>query len=89
MTDPQSYQVKLRAICPSSVSATIAGTMCGQEFTVPTFANNTQQEIPASVANGTWYRQDVVFQVTVVNLFGQVIGQAETNVTVNPAPFSW
>jgi peptidoglycan hydrolase-like protein with peptidoglycan-binding domain len=84
-----AYSVRLRAICPSSVTASIAGVPCGQEFTVPPTVVNTQQEIPAVITNGTWYKQDVTFKVTVVNLSNQVIGEAETKVMVNATPFSF
>lgn len=83
------YTVHLRAICPSSVSASIAGVACGQEFVVPSTVVNTQQEIPATITNSTWYKQEVTFQVTAVNALGQVIGSAETKVTANATPFSW
>jgi peptidoglycan hydrolase-like protein with peptidoglycan-binding domain len=84
-----TYQVRLKAICPVAVSASIAGVQCGQEFTVPATVINSQQEIPAIITNSTWYKQDVTFVVTVVNLANQVIGQASTVVTVNAVPFSF
>lgn len=84
-----TYSVRIKALCPASVSVSIAGVPCGQEFVIPTTVLNAQQEIPAVITNGTWYKQDVTFQVTVVNLANQVIGSAETKVTVNAVPFSW
>lgn len=87
-TLPQ-YSVRLKAICPSSVTAIIAGVACGQEFVIPSTAISAQQEIPASVTNPTWYKQEVIFQVTAVNLAGQVIGTGETKVIVNATPFNW
>jgi hypothetical protein len=84
-----SYQVRLKAVCPIAVTASIAGVPCGQEFTIPATVINSQQEIPVMVTNGTWYKQDVTFVVTIVNLANQVIGQATTVVTVNAAPFSF
>ncbi len=84
-----TYQVRLRAICPASVATSIAGVSCGQEFVVPSTVINAQQEIPAVITNGTWYKQDVTFQVTIVNLANQVIGAAETKITVNATPFSF
>lgn len=84
-----SYSVRLRAVCPSSVSVSIAGVLCGQEFVVPQRVINAQQEIPAMISNATWYKQEVTFQVTVINLANQVIGTSETKVTVNAAPFNW
>ncbi len=83
------YGVRLKAICPPSVTASIAGVMCGQEFVIPSTVISAQQEIPAVITNGTWYKQDVVFQVVIVNLANQVIGSAETRVTANGAPFSF
>lgn len=86
---PGSYVAKLRAVCPPSVSASIAGVPCGQEFIVPFVNNATQQEIPAKITNPTWYKQDVIFQLTIVNSLGQTIGVGETKVTANGAPFGW
>ena len=84
-----AYQVRLKAICPSAVTTSIAGVPCGQEFTVPPTVVNAQQEIPAMITNGTWYKQEVTFKVTILNLSNQVIGEAETKVIVNATPFSW
>lgn len=84
-----NYSVRLRAVCPPSVTASIAGVACGQEFVIPTSAINAQQEIPAIITNPTWYKQEVTFQVTVVNLANQIIGTAETKVLVNGSPFSF
>lgn len=84
-----TYHVRLKAICPVGVSTSIAGIACGQEFTIPATVINSQQEIPAVITNSTWYKQEVTFVVTVVNLTNQVIGTAETKVTVNAIPFSW
>ncbi len=84
-----TYHVRLKAVCPVGVSTSIAGIACGQEFTIPATVINSQQEIPAVITNSTWYKQEVTFVVTVVNLSNQVIGIAETKVTVNAIPFSW
>jgi peptidoglycan hydrolase-like protein with peptidoglycan-binding domain len=84
-----NYSVKVRALCGPNVSASIAGTPCGQDFVIPFAPTSFQQEIPASIINPTWYKQDVTFQLTVVNLAGQTIGVGETRVTANGAPFSW
>lgn len=84
-----TYSLKIRATCPSSVSATIAGTVCGQEFVLPYTLTASQQEIPTIITNSTWYRQDVTYDIFVSNLAGQVIGTSRTVVTVNPTPFSW
>ena len=88
-TTSSNYSVRIKSICPPSVSASIAGVPCGQEFILPTVITATQQEIPAMITNGTWYKQDVTFQINVVNLLGQTVGTAETKVTANAAPFSW
>ena len=88
-TSIANYSVRIKSICPPSVSASIAGVPCGQEFILPTVITATQQEIPAMITNVTWYKQDVTFQINVVNLLGQTIGTAETKVTANAAPFSW
>lgn len=85
----QSYSVRIKSLCPPSVSASIAGVSCGQEFILPSVVTNGQQEIPAMITNSTWYKQDVTFQITVVNLLGQTVGTAETKVTANAAPFGW
>lgn len=84
-----NYSIKVRAICSSGVTASIAGTPCGQDFVIPFAPTSFQQEIPAAIVNPTWYKQDVTFQLTVVNLLGQTIGVGETRVTANGAPFSW
>jgi hypothetical protein len=79
----------VKALCTSGVSVTIAGTPCGQEFVIPFAPTAFQQEIPATINNQTWYKQDVTFDLTVVNLLGQTIGKAETKVVANGASFSW
>jgi peptidoglycan hydrolase-like protein with peptidoglycan-binding domain len=83
------YSIKLRANCPSGVTASIAGAQCGQDFTIPFGPTFFQSEIPVMVGNTTWYRQDVTFTLTVTNLAGQQIGTASAVVQVNGAPFSW
>lgn len=84
-----NYSLKIRAICPSGVQASIAGTLCGQEFSIPFAPVHFQQEIPTTITNSTWYRQDVVYEIVVTNLLGQVIGTARTTVVANAAAFSW
>jgi peptidoglycan hydrolase-like protein with peptidoglycan-binding domain len=84
-----NYSIKVRALCPSSVSVSVAGTFCGQDFVIPFAPVYFQQEIPAVITNPTWYKQDVTFEITVVNLSGAVIGTARTTVIANAAPFSW
>ncbi|MEN9551910.1 MAG: hypothetical protein RI935_287 [Candidatus Parcubacteria bacterium] len=84
-----NYSIKIKASCPSGVSASIAGTLCGQEFVIPFAPTFYQQEVPAVITNGTWFRQNVQFDLTVTNLAGQTIGTSQTNVIVNGTPFSW
>jgi peptidoglycan hydrolase-like protein with peptidoglycan-binding domain len=84
-----NYSFKIRAICPTSVTATIAGVACGQDFVVPFAPTSFQQQIPTTVTNTTWYPQTVTYQISVTNLLGQVIGSAETSVTVNAMPINW
>jgi peptidoglycan hydrolase-like protein with peptidoglycan-binding domain len=83
------YSFKIKAICPTGVTVSIAGVVCGQEFSLPYAPTYFQSEIPATIGNSTWYQQNVTFVMTVTNLQGQIIGTAQTNVTVNQAPFSW
>lgn len=84
-----NYSFKVRAICPPSVTVSIAGTQCGQDFVIPFAPAFFQSEIPTTITNVSWYPQTVTYQITVTNLAGQVIGSAETSVKVNQAPFSW
>lgn len=84
-----NYSLKIRAICPSGVQASIAGTQCGQEFSIPFAPVHFQQEVPTVITNSTWYRQDVAYEIVVTNLLGQTIGSARTVVTANAAPFNW
>lgn len=84
-----SYSLRVRAICPNGVQVSIAGTPCGQEFSMPVTSSYQQQEVPAIITNTSWYKQDVTFVVTAVNPSGQAIGTKETNVSVNAQPFSW
>lgn len=84
-----NYSVKIRATCPSSVSVTIAGVSCGQDFVIPLAPVAFQNEIPTTITNSSWYRQDVMFEIVVSNLRGEVIGTSKTTVVANPAPFSW
>ncbi len=83
------YSFKIRAICPSGVTASIAGVACGQDFVLPYAPVYFQSEIPAMISNTSWFRQDVRFELTVTNLAGQVIGTSTTNVTASASPFTW
>lgn len=84
-----NYSIRVKATCPSGVTAVIAGTPCGMDFVIPFAPVYFQQEIPTTITNTSWYRQNVQYDLTVVNLNGQVIGSAQTNVIVNGAPFGW
>ena len=88
-TDYASYTVKIKSQCPSSVTLSLAGALCGQEIIVPYEVSRFSQGIPVSVTNPTWYRQDVSFQVALIAPNGQVVSDADTRVTVNATPFSW
>lgn len=81
--------VKLHATCVNTVQVSIAGIPCGQELSMPTSVLTNQAGVPVMITNTTWYKQDVVFTVTLTTLSGAVIGTANTTVTANPAPFSW
>ncbi|MFA6608828.1 MAG: peptidoglycan-binding domain-containing protein [Candidatus Paceibacterota bacterium] len=83
------YSFKIRAICPPSVQVSIAGTQCGQDFSLPVTSAYFQQEIPAVITNNTYYRQDVIFEITAYNFLGQVTGTSQTTVISNAAPFNW
>jgi len=81
-----NYSFKIRAVCPPSVTVSIAGVQCGQNFTIPFAPTYFQQEIPTAITNASWYTQTVTYQITVTNLLGQTLGTATTNVVVNPIP---
>ena len=83
------FSVKIKAICPAVVTVSIAGASCGQEFMAPLSAISSQQGIPVKAINQTWYKQDVIFQASVVNAFGQTVAVSETKTTVNAAPFGF
>lgn len=83
------YSFKIRAICPTAVTVSIAGVPCGQEFSMPVTSNYYQQEVPTMITNGSWYGQDVVFEITATNALGTVAGTSRTTIRVNPAPFSF
>lgn len=83
------YTFKIHAICVNSVDVSIAGVKCGEDFIMPVYTNNSQQEIPAKITNATFYRQDVIFEITAINSAGALVGSARTTVTVNPTPYNW
>jgi peptidoglycan hydrolase-like protein with peptidoglycan-binding domain len=84
-----NYSIRVRAVCPSSTSVSIAGVSCGNDFVIPFAPSYFQQEIPTSIINTSWFRQTVVFELTVTNLSGDIIGTNSVNVIVNGTPFSW
>lgn len=81
--------VRVRATCLNNIQVSIAGVPCGQELVIPASLLVTQQGIPVTITNTTWYKQDVMFEVTLTTVSGMVIGTAKTSVTANQAPFSW
>ncbi len=82
------FSFNLHAVCKNNVQVVIAGVPCGQDFTIP-FNPNNQQQIPVTITNPTYYQQDIVFQITVINSLGQIVGTAQTTATVNATPFSF
>lgn len=84
-----NYSIKIHAICPTSVYTSIAGVSCGQDFSMPVSQTSFQQEIPVIITNSTWYKHDVIFEIIMSSISGQVIGTGRTSVTANSAPFNW
>jgi peptidoglycan hydrolase-like protein with peptidoglycan-binding domain len=84
-----AYTVTLQAVCVPGVTASIAGTPCGQDFTLPFTTQTFQQEVPAMITNTSWYKQNVTFRITVKNMLGQIVGTGETSVAVNASAFTW
>lgn len=83
------YSFKIRATCPAGTTVTIAGVQCGNEFVIPFAPVYFQSEIPASIVNTSWFKQDVTFTLTVTDLSGRVLKSSTTTVSVNPAPINW
>jgi peptidoglycan hydrolase-like protein with peptidoglycan-binding domain len=83
------YSFRLRAVCPVAVTVSIAGTPCGVDIPVPYDAPFFNQQIPVIATSTSWYKQDVTFELLILNAFGQVMSTSRTTVTVNPAPFNW
>lgn len=83
------YSFKIRAICPSNVSVSIAGTPCGVDLPVPFDAPFYNQQIPVTATNTSWYRQDVTFELSVVGINGVILKTSQTKVTIDPNPFNW
>jgi peptidoglycan hydrolase-like protein with peptidoglycan-binding domain len=88
-TLPDTYSIRLHAVCPPSVTVKVGGVPCGQDFVIPFAPVSFQNEIPASITNTTWYKQDVTFELTLTDMSGNIIATSNTKVTANPAPFSW
>lgn len=89
LTSNGNATVKIRATCVNNVQASIAGVPCGQDFTMPASVATAQQGVPVMLTNTTWYKQDVIFEVAVYNLHGQMVGTSKVTTSVNQAPFSW
>lgn len=85
----EQFSFRLRALCVNNVQVSIAGVPCGQEFVFPVANTGTQQELPVKAINTTFYKQDVSFEIVVVNSLGQVVSVGQTKVTVNATPFNW
>jgi peptidoglycan hydrolase-like protein with peptidoglycan-binding domain len=83
------YSFTIRALCPAGVSASVAGSSCGQEFSLPFTPTALQQSIPVMLTNTAWFSRQTSFELVVKNNLGQIIGTAQTNVTVNGQPFNW
>lgn len=89
VTNPTNqYSFRIRALCPSGVTASVAGTPFGQDFLVPYNSSYFQSEVPVVIGNSTWMRQDVTFTLTALNAQGQVIGSATTTAQVNATPLN-
>ena len=84
-----NYSIRIRPVCPSSVTASVAGAQCGTDFVIPFAPSYFQQEIPTNIINTSWFKQTVTFELTVLNLAGTTIGTNSVNVVVNGTPFSW
>lgn len=89
MNPGNQYSFRIRALCPSGVTVSVAGTPCGQDFSVPYNSSYFPSEIPVMVGNSTWIRQDIPFTLTALNAQGQIVGTATTSVQVNAAPFGF
>jgi peptidoglycan hydrolase-like protein with peptidoglycan-binding domain len=83
-----SYSFRVRATCPQGVQIYIGGVTCGQDFVIPSGTGFFQPELPVTVNNTTWFNQEVVFDLVIVDQRGYVVGQAQTKTTVNGAPNS-
>ncbi len=83
------YTLKIRAVCINTVQVSLGGIPCGQELVIPAENVLLQQGIPTTITNTTWSKQDVIFEISMFNQAGQMVGTSKTTVIANPAPFSW
>ena len=86
---PENYSIRMRATCPPSVVVVLAGVSCGQDFVIPFAPVSFQREIPVSITNTSWYKQEVLFDIVLTDFAGRIVGTASTKVIANPAPFNW
>jgi peptidoglycan hydrolase-like protein with peptidoglycan-binding domain len=84
-----NYIYRVKAICPSNVTVSLAGTSCGVEYVLPFGQTSYSNELPVIARNTQWYKQEVKFEITASLPTGQVVGSAQTTVQINGAPFSW
>lgn len=77
------YSININATCPTNVTVSIGGYGCGQDFSIPQAALAYQQEIPVMASNTGWFAQGVVFNMTVYNVYGQIVSTASTTIQVN------
>lgn len=84
-----TYTLRVKAVCPSSLTVSLAGAGCGQDIVIPFEATRLAQGIPVIITNPTWYKQDVTFSVALFTPNGQISADTSATVSVNAAPFSW
>lgn len=81
--------VRMRAICLNNIQVSVAGIPCGQELVMPVSAVTNQSGVPVMITNTTWYKQEVIFEITITNPLGEVLGTAKTTVVASQAPINW
>jgi peptidoglycan hydrolase-like protein with peptidoglycan-binding domain len=84
-----NYTIAMRATCPSSFTVNLAGAQCGQDIVIPFDTSRLASGVPVTVTNPTWFKQDVIFDITLRDPVGQVVAVTQATVTANPAPFNW
>lgn len=84
-----NYSFKMRAICVNAVQVSIAGVPCGQDFSFPVDNAGVQQQVPVKITNTTFFKQDVSFEIVLINNVNQVVSVGTATVSVNAAPFNW